>query len=336
MARMLRPDWEGALHHIMVRGIDGRTVFSGESDKEDLVHRLEKLVVLNEVEIYAWAIMPNHLHLLLLRTGKLPVYRFMHRLLTGYAVAFNLRNNRSGHVFQGRFKSILAQEELYFVRLLRYIHRNPLKGGVVKDTMELENYRWCGHGSILGIHCYPWHNRSFVLSKFGDDLEEQISKYSKVVIAETDDKMADVFLCGTFMLGKDGISPASTAGSLWPSFCRVLGNRDFALKTLGRLKRNGAEHIRERMESHRQIENLFDWVEKKLGFTRHMIQGEARSPSLSDARALVAWVSTRRLGLSQSDCMRILRMSRNGVREAIRRGEILVSKSHFIRENSIW
>ncbi len=335
MARMLRPDWEGALHHIMARGIDGRAVFSGDSDKADLISRFEKLVPLNEVEIYAWAIMPNHLHLLL-RTGKVPVYRFMHRLLTGYAVAFNLRNSRKGHVFQGRFKSILAQEDLYFVRLLRYIHRNPLKGGVVSDMVELENYRWCGHGSILGTHFYPWHKRSYVLSKFGEDPGEQLSNYTKVVIAETDDKMAELYLCGTFMLGRNGISPTSTSGGEWPSFCRVLGNRDFALEILGRLKRHGAEPLRERVESHRQVEKLLEWIEKTWGFTRHMIQGEARSPSLSDARAVVAWVSTRRLGLSQSDCMRILRMSRNGVREAIKRGEILMSESHFIQRNSIW
>ena len=78
----------------------------------------------SQTPCYAWALMRNHAHLLL-RTGKLPVASFMQRLLTGYAVSFNRRHRRHGHLFQNRYKSILCEEDRYLRQLVIYIHLNP-------------------------------------------------------------------------------------------------------------------------------------------------------------------------------------------------------------------
>jgi hypothetical protein len=92
--------------------------------------------------VYAWAFMPN-LHLLL-RTGREPLSRVMRRILTGYAVSFNRRHKRTGHLFQNRFKSILVEEKPYLLQLVRYIHLNPLRGSVVKTIEDLDSYPWSG------------------------------------------------------------------------------------------------------------------------------------------------------------------------------------------------
>lgn len=75
----------------------------------------------------------------------------MRRLLTGYAVAFNRRHNRSGHLFQNRYKSILCEEDAYLLELIHYIHLNPLRAGLCTHLRELDDFPWCGHAELLGV-----------------------------------------------------------------------------------------------------------------------------------------------------------------------------------------
>lgn len=75
----------------------------------------------------------------------------MRRLMTAYAGYFNQRHHRSGHLFQNRYKSVVCEEDPYLLELVRYIHLNPLRSGLVKDLEELENYPWCGHGVSFPI-----------------------------------------------------------------------------------------------------------------------------------------------------------------------------------------
>ncbi|MFO7686036.1 MAG: hypothetical protein R6V60_08075 [Desulfobacterales bacterium] len=91
----------------------------------------------------------------------------MRRLLTGYAVNFNLRHRRSGHLFQNRYKSILCQEEAYLLELVRYIHLNPIRAGVVADMKSLDGYPYSGHGRLMGKIKSGFRNTEKVLSLFG-------------------------------------------------------------------------------------------------------------------------------------------------------------------------
>jgi len=333
----MRLDWEDALHHIMVRGIDGKGIFLEESDKSDLIARFDELVLEMDVNIYAWVIMPNHFHLLV-RTGNEPIYRFMHRLLTGYAVSYNLRNDRKGYVFQGRFKSILVQEEMYFLNLMKYIHLNPLKAGLVTDFQELQEYRWCGHASILGVHKYLWHNRLYALSKFGRSTCDSISRYMKYVSEEISNKTMDELHSGTYILGKQGICDLTQES--YSDNCRgcvrVLGDKEFAASTMNKLKQMGNRIVRDREETHKEIAELFTWVTENMGFSTQMILGSTRNPELSNSRALIAWVLSDHLGLSQSDCSGILKMSRSGIRKAISKGKRIFADSQFAKGNNPW
>jgi len=132
----------------MVRGIEKRRLVDDETDRRNFVRRLGALAEETRTPIYAWALMSNHVHILLC-SGALGLAKFMRRLLTGYAVSYNLRHRRHGHVFQNRYKSIVCDGDSYFTELVRYIHLNPLRVELVKDLKELERYPYCGHGTIL-------------------------------------------------------------------------------------------------------------------------------------------------------------------------------------------
>lgn len=323
----MRPDWEGALHHVMARGIDGRAVFGDEYERRDLYERFARLVPDQGLSVYAWAIMPNHVHLLA-RTGQKPLSQFMHRLLTGYSVKYNLQNDRQGHVFQGRFKSILVQEETYFRRLVRYIHRNPLKAGLVRSFEELEDHRWCGHGAITGLHSVPWQDTDHVLNVFNGHAGSSLTGYMDYISSEDHPDDAEL-IAGTYILGKDGISRPVRAVSHedWSNCCRVLGDRTFALDVYSRLSQFSSCKLRDRGQVHEAIEDAFGWIEENWKVTRTAIMGSSRGPRLSDARAALAWIFHERLGLSLTEIAVLLKMTRSGARNALKRANEL--KLHY-------
>ena len=111
------------LHHVMGRGIERKKIFYNDIDRNDFIERLASLAVNGAIDIYAWVLMPNHFHLLC-KTKHLPLASTMRRLLTGYAVNFNKRHKRYGHLFQNRYKSIVCQEDVYLKELIRVTGRN--------------------------------------------------------------------------------------------------------------------------------------------------------------------------------------------------------------------
>ena len=130
MPRQACIDAPGALHHIIIRGIERTLIFTDDRDRENFLERLSQLLPESQTPCYAWALMSNHAHLLL-RTGRVAIASLMRRLLTGYAVSFNKRHRRHGHLFENRYKSILCEEDRYLRQLVAYIHLNPLRAGIV-------------------------------------------------------------------------------------------------------------------------------------------------------------------------------------------------------------
>ncbi|NPV04851.1 MAG: hypothetical protein HPY67_08980 [Syntrophaceae bacterium] len=178
MPRRARLDADGAIHHVIVRGIEQRRIFDDDGDRGNFISRLASVAVETETTIYAWALLPNHAHLLI-RSGPHGISKFMRRLLTGYAVYYNRRHERHGYLFQNRYKSILCEEEPYFKELIRYIHLNPLRAGLVDSLSALDTYPWCGHAYVINRSQYPWHDVSFVLSRFGEKRGEARRRYQE-------------------------------------------------------------------------------------------------------------------------------------------------------------
>jgi len=133
----------------MVRGVDRTRIFLDDQDRARFLFRLEEAVRMTGLSCFAWALMPNHVHLQL-RTGPTPLAVGMHRLGTSYASDFNRRHNRTGHLFQNRYKALVVESDAYDLELLRYIHLNPLRAGILPDLDALEDHPWTGHRTLMG------------------------------------------------------------------------------------------------------------------------------------------------------------------------------------------
>jgi REP element-mobilizing transposase RayT len=180
MPRQARIDIPGALHHIIGRGIERRKIFQDDTDRDDFVGRLGDVLRETATPCLAWALIPNHFHLLLV-TGAVPVATVMHRLLTGYAVNYNRRHHRHGHLFQNRYKSILCQEEPYLLELVRYIHLKPLRAQIVTNLEELDHYRYSGHSALMGKRKRDWQDTDKVLALFANRPSPALSGYRQFV-----------------------------------------------------------------------------------------------------------------------------------------------------------
>jgi REP element-mobilizing transposase RayT len=133
----------------MGRGIERNKIFISDKDREDFIERLSAMAEEGAMDVYAWALLPNHFHILA-KTKNRPLSSSMRKILTGYAVNFNKRHRRYGHLFQNRYKSIVCQEEAYLRELVRYIHLNLLRARIVKDFTGLNRSPWSGHSALMG------------------------------------------------------------------------------------------------------------------------------------------------------------------------------------------
>ncbi|MBW1705858.1 MAG: transposase [Deltaproteobacteria bacterium] len=180
MPRQARLDAPGTLHHVIIRGIEKRKIVDDKYDRKNFVTRLGDLASDTKTEIYAWSLMSNHAHILL-RSGPPGLSKYMRRLLSGYAISYNLRHKRHGHLFQNRYKSIVCEEDAYFQELVRYIHLNPLRAKIVNDLSSLDRYAWCGHSVLMGRRKHEWQDVNYVFSWFDGKKPQARKAYREYV-----------------------------------------------------------------------------------------------------------------------------------------------------------
>jgi REP element-mobilizing transposase RayT len=156
MARKLRVQYEGAIYHVTVRGVERRRIFRDDRDRERFLMCLEDGVKEHGIRVYLYCLMTNHAHLLV-ETPKANLSAFMHKVQTGYAVYHNLRHRRAGHLMQGRFGAEPVQGDDYLLRLSRYIHLNPVFVEGMKDKPlgvrreYLRGYPWSSYRGYAGF-----------------------------------------------------------------------------------------------------------------------------------------------------------------------------------------
>jgi REP element-mobilizing transposase RayT len=153
---------------VIARGIERRPIFSDDRDRGDFLSRVARIFPECGTGCFAWALMPNHVHMVL-RTGDRPLATVMARLLTGYAKRFNERHERVGHLFQNRYLSLFADDDDHLLTLVRYVHLNPVKGGIVTSVDELAAYPWTGHSVLMGRCRAPFQSTAEVLAAFSSD-----------------------------------------------------------------------------------------------------------------------------------------------------------------------
>jgi REP element-mobilizing transposase RayT len=315
MPRTARLDIAGVLQHVIIRGVERRDIFLDDTDRQSFLDRLSLLLVQTETDCLAWSFMSNHVHMLL-RPSQSKLAQFMRRLLTGYAVTFNLRHHRSGHLFQNRYKSIICEDDPYLLELVRYIHLNPLRAGIVKNIAELNGYPWSGHAVLMGRRGLEGQNTEEVLGYFGKRKKAAREKYQGFVedgiSLGTRDELVGGGLRRVLKHFGDELITAYDD--------RILGSGDF----VERLKQD--KEISDRMDTRMMLSELITLVASMAAIEPQELCGRGRTAEVTEARDTICYLATRRLGCSGELIGRALGITRSGVCRSARRGASLMAQ----------
>jgi len=321
MPRRPRLDIPDLVHHVIVRGIKRDKIFRDDDDRRNFTRRLHVLLRDTDTICYAWALIPNHVHILL-RPRRVALSSLMRRLLTGYAVTHNKRHNRSGHLFQNRYKSIICEEDTYLLELIRYIHLNPLRAHLVPDMEALDKYPWCGHAETMTQQPVCGLDVEGVLSLFGRKAAAR-QEYRQFV-ADGIDMGKRPELVGGGLHRSQALSEEPEEINDFDD--RILGSGEFvtALRNKGLLNEDPPLLI--------SLNQLQQMVEKHYQLDKNAIMQRGRMNKVSAARCVFCFCATRQLHNHAVKIARYLGIGPPAVSRAIRKGEKRVEMTREVKE----
>ena len=330
MPRKARIDAAGALHHIIVRGIEGTKIFRDDADRDNLLDRLADLLLKSRTRCFAWALLPNHAHLLL-QTGLQPIASLMRRLLTGYAVSFNLKYRRHGHLFQNRYKSILCQEDNYLKELVRYIHLNPLRAGLVPDLKSLDRYPWAGHSALTGKIKQDWQDTEYVLAYFGDTPSRAQAAYRSFVEKGVPEGRRPDLIGGGLIRsagGWDRVVKLRKQDLFMKSDERILGDGDFVEEVL--TEADDRLHRRYSMKAKGiDFDRVVQQVAHVLKLKPADVLKRGKKPETVKARNILCYWANRELGMTTVEISERLGVCQSAVSRCALRGERTATENNY-------
>ena len=322
MPRRARLDAPGTLHHVMVRGIERGKIVSDDADRENFVSRLGDLAADTQTAIYAWALMSNHAHILL-RSSTFGLSDFMRRFLTGYAISYNRRHRRWGHLFQNRYKSIICDEDAYFKELVRYIHLNPFRAKSVKTFAQLDRYRWCGHSVLMGKIENEWQDCEYVLKWFGHKENEAKKAYRNYVQNGIADGRRPELVGGGLVRSLGGWSAVKAmrrSADRKMSDERILGSGEF----VERIIKEAETQIKYQLpakEHHRIIDGYIGKMCKNAGISVEELKSGSRRNEVSAVRAGIAIGLIKEHGVALTEVARRAGVSTSAISKIMKRGK---------------
>ena len=267
MARRPRLFAAGVLYHVIVRGNQRQKTFTSDSDYQAYIERLARYRKRYGYVLYAYCLMPNHVHLLV-ESAEPPLSKFMQGLQQSYSQYFNVKHHKSGHVFEGRYKAILCQKDEYLLELIRYIHLNPVRAGMVKTP---ERYRYSAHHIYLQGKATETIDPAKILSMLGGK-----QAYRRFV--------------------HDGLTDGHKEQYYTVEDQRFLGEQGFGEKMLEK------EPERPRKpSSRRSVDRAARELAKLLNVEIETLRSPDRSWVVSTARTITAYVLVRRFGYRLSE-----------------------------------
>lgn len=320
MPRSARLDFPGVIQHVIVRGIEKRRIFLDTKDRWSFVDRFSRLLIETNTDCFAWSLLSNHFHLLL-RSNDTKLSAFMRRLLTGYAITFNLRHKRSGHLFQNRYKSIVCEKEPYLLELVRYIHLNPLRAGLISDFKQLNTYRWSGHAVLMGKRVLPGQNTDEVLMRFSDTLHTARMNY-------------EIFVASGLLMGKrDDLVGGGLKRSLKLNDFREKTSYDERILGTGafvdELKK---KKIKSRLAPSISLDELMQRASIFFNIDQSRLAEKTKERVVADARCLISYVAVREMGYNGEDVAERLNITRSGVSIAAKRAHSLMKNNASFNE----
>jgi REP element-mobilizing transposase RayT len=244
----------------MLRGNGGQDIFFEDADRYRFYLLLQEGVERYGHRIHAFCMMSNHIHLAI-QVGEVPLSRIMQNIAFRYTRWINWRRNKSGHLFQGRFKAVLVDADSYLVELTRYIHLNPVRTGMVRTS---EEYLWSGHRAYLGLEIIPWLTTDWVLAQFGKSELRARREYGKFVHLGKDDGHRQEFHSGA------------------ANDSRILGDDTFIDNVLVQANEKPQRPVR--------LEEIIANVCLKYGIEEKDMVIPGKYRYYSEARGVVAWL----------------------------------------------
>jgi REP element-mobilizing transposase RayT len=324
MPRGARLDSPGTLHHVMVRGIEGRKIVDDDIDRKKFVFRMGDAAQATGTSIYAWALLDNHAHILL-KSGPLSLPTFMRRLLSGYAISYNLRHNRHGHLFQNRYKSIICEEDSYFKELVRYIHLNPLRAGVVGTLAKLDTYQWCGHCILMNRQKNKWQDREYVLKWFGVKEGEAKKSYRDFVRKGISlGKRSELTGGGLIrsMGGWSAVKAMRRTGAEEKSDDRILGSGTFVAEVMNQAEKK-IKYQLSALDMDKLITEEIEMHCKQKGIDVRILRSGSRRNPLPQLRKILALKLVNEYGVSLAETARQLGLSTSGIAQILKRNKFV-------------
>jgi putative transposase len=307
MPRQARLDAPGTLHHVMARGIEGTNIFRTDKDREDFLNRVAVQCQGEALKVYAWALIPNHFHLLVL-TGKRPLSASMREILTGYVVRFNREHQRQGHLFQNRYKSIVCEEDPYLLELTRYIHLNPIRAGMVTTTKQLEKYPWSGHSAIIGTLKREWQDTGEVLRYFGKG-KQSVRRYATFVEEGISRQKRECLVGGGGLLRSVGgwseVVSMRRRGLGMASDERILGSGGFVERVIAETERRERETLRLRRKIP-ELSAILGEVARQEGLNEEELKNVRRRREVSAALRVFCQQAVKKYGHTGASVARFL------------------------------
>jgi putative transposase len=299
VARPLRIEVAGGVYHVIARGNERKAIFRDDQDREAYLERLRECRSRLTFRVLAYCLMDNHVHLALER-GPHPLSRIILTLHSFYAQKFNVRHRRVGHLFQGRYKSFLVQEERYLLALLRYIHLNPVTAGLVARP---EFFRWSSDSHYRTGAGPGWLDMDGVLALLAPERLRAMSAYRRLMASREEQTYEDV-----------------------PAYGRaVKGDRVFAESALA------AVGERRRMPGRWTPEALADAVARSEGLSLRQLARAGKSPRESRVRLMAAFLGRREGGFSIAAMARCLGREESTFNRGVRRLERVMTRDSSLR-----
>jgi putative transposase len=320
MPRHARIDIPGLLQHVIVRGIERCPIFLDDHDRESFLSRLRLLLAETGTDCFAWALLDNHFHLLL-RPNQRPLSEIMRRLLTGYAVVFNLRHQRAGHLFQNRYKSIVCDKDAYLLELVRYIHLNPVRAGMVDDLESLANFRWCGHRELLGQAALPVIRVEEVLPLFARQHKTAQQQYAAFIADRWNDRPKAKLSAGG-RRASTALDPSIPEDALFDD--RILGGGYFVEQVLSACP--AQEH------GVLSLSELMQRVAAHVRIAPETLRLPSKERKVVLAKALICHLGVRKLGIKGVEVAAALGYTSTAVTHAAKRGEALLGANEDLEE----
>jgi hypothetical protein len=256
----------------------------------------------------------------------------MRRLLTGYVVSFNRRYKRHGHLFQNRYKSIVCQEDTYLLELVRYIHLNPLRAGLVPHLAALNRYPYCGHSALMGRVNRPWQDVDYVLHSFGKRVRNASRKYLEYVEAGIEQGRRRDLVGGGLVRSLGGWAEAEKLRLRGQDHVksdeRILGDADFVDSVLGHAEEHYVRQCVLRRRGY-DLEKVAERVAGIYGIKAGEIFSRGRQQPRVEARSLFCYWAVRELGSSLASLAVRLEMSPAGIGYAVQRGEAIAREKGY-------